>query len=286
MNLAGCGTPAANPWLAFSVQIMGITDETPGVSTYELEFTDTEVARNYRFQPGQFNMLYLPGVGEAAISLSGQSESGDRLRHTVRLAGNVTHSLAALGVGGRFGLRGPFGTPWPMEECRGRDVVAVAGGLGLAPLRPAIDAILNAPDEYGQLTILYGSRTPEHQLFEQVYPDWRQDGAVVNVTVDRSLPGWQGHVGVVPLLVDRMQLPDPENTVFLICGPDVMMNYTVSSALGRGVPAERIWINMERNMNCAVGLCGHCQYGPEFICKDGPVLRYDRVQPLLRVEDL
>ncbi len=273
------GTPRDDPWRIFPARIAGVAAETPGVVTYELTLADTDA--DYRCAPGQFNLLYLPGVGEAAISVSGAP-----LRHTVRLAGAVTSALARLGRGGSLGLRGPFGTPWPLDACRGRHVVVAAGGIGLAPLRPVIETVLADPDGYGELSVLCGARSPEHLLYAAEYPQWRARGATVEVTVDRAPQGWRGHVGVLPLLVDRMPMPDPENTVLLICGPQVMMSYAVQSALRRGVPAQRLWLNLERHMNCGVGLCGHCQLGPLFLCKDGPVARYDAIAPFLEVHDL
>jgi NAD(P)H-flavin reductase len=282
---AACGTPPADPWQAFPVTIVRVTPETPGVATYDLELCDPAVASVYQCRPGQFNMLYLPGIGESAISISALPEGG-RIPHTVRVAGNVTGALARLGEGGHLGLRGPFGRGWPLDECAGRDVVIVAGGIGLAPLRPVIHAVLAEPERYGRLTVLCGARSPEHLLYQHEHSRWLAGGAAVETTVDRWAPGWTGHVGVVPLLVDRMDLPDPRNSVLLVCGPDVMMWYTVQSALKRGLAPEQIWLTLERNMNCAIGLCGHCQFGPAFICKDGPVLRYDALAPLLRVKDL
>ena len=287
---APAATPApaqdANPWAVRTVQIAETRPETPGVTTYSLAFVNADATGPGVFEPGQFNMLYLPAIGEAAISLSSLPQADGRLVHTVRTAGNVTGALAALGPGDTFGLRGPFGTGWPVVECRGRDVVLVAGGLGLAPLRPLIELILKEPDDFGQLTILCGARSQEHLLYRDQYAAWSDGGARVEVTVDRATPGWSGHVGVVPLLLDRTPLPRPRETTVLLCGPDVMMQYALRSARDRGVAPERIWLNMERNMNCAIGLCGHCQFGPQFLCKDGPVLRSDRLAPFLPVKDL
>ncbi|MFH5804323.1 FAD/NAD(P)-binding protein [Alienimonas sp. DA493] len=286
---AAIPVPAAqdfDPWAVRAVRIAATRPETPGVTTYSLEFVDADAAGPPEFRPGQFNMLYLPAIGESAISLSALPRPDGRLIHTVRTAGNVTRALAGLGVGGTFGLRGPFGVGWPVQECRGRDVVLVAGGLGLAPLRPLIELILKEPDDFGRLTILCGARSREHLLYREQYAAWSDRGARVEVTVDRATPGWDGHVGVVTLLLDRTPLPRPRETVALLCGPDVMMEYALRSARGRGVPGERIWLNMERNMNCAIGLCGHCQFGPQFLCKDGPVLRSDRLAPFLPVKDL
>jgi NAD(P)H-flavin reductase len=284
MSLVSAGTPASDPWLAATVRIAGITDEVDGVATYHLELADRPAVDSLSFRPGQFNMLYFPGVGEAAISISGDPSRQGTLDHTVRIAGRVTGELARAGVGATFGLRGPFGSAWPMEECLGRDVIIVSGGIGLAPLRPAIYELLDRSDEVGQLTLLYGARSPFGQLYSSEYGDWAARGLDVQTTVDRASPAWQGNVGVVTQLLDRMQLANPEQTAVFCCGPEVMMWYTARSAISRGIPRDRIWISLERNMNCAIGLCGHCQFGPTFVCKDGPVVRYDRVSPFLKVE--
>ena len=284
MNPISPCLPSADPWLAHTVRIASITDEIQDVATYRLEFVDTGIAESYSFLPGQFNMLYLPGVGEAAISISSDPRQRGVLDHTVRVAGNVTGELARLKEGATFGLRGPFGSVWPIDECLGGDVVIVTGGIGLAPLRPTIYELLNRKDECGQLTLLYGAREPSGLLYTNEFDDWRQRGFDVSVTVDRGTGAWKGKVGVVPQLLDRMPLENPERTSVLCCGPEVMMWFAARSAQGRGVPADRIWVSLERNMNCAIGLCGHCQFGPSFVCKDGPVLRYDQVAPLLRVE--
>lgn len=276
--------PVLDPWLTHTVRIADITGEIHDVSTYHLEFADPSVGDSFTFRPGQFNMLYLPGVGEAAISISSDPAQPGTIDHTVRIAGNVTSGLGQLGNGATFGLRGPFGSAWPIDECRGGDVIIVTGGIGLAPLRPAIYEFLNRSSEFGKLTLLYGARNPLGMLYTADYAEWVDRGLDVNTTVDRASPGWDSNVGVVLQLLDRMPLSAPENTTILCCGPEVMMWYTARSALGRGVPADRIWVSLERNMNCAIGLCGHCQFGPTFVCKDGPVVRYDRVASLLRVE--
>jgi NAD(P)H-flavin reductase len=283
---AAHATPVANPWLAHSVRIAKITPEISGVATYDLEFTDPEQAARYQFLPGQFNMLYLPGVGEAAISLSAHPRSRGRWSHTIRAAGNVTRTLARLGNGSTLGLRGPFGSSWPIAEFRGRDVVFVAGGIGLPPLRPAIYHVLEHRPQYGRVTLLYGARTPEGLLFTREYDRWTAGGIEIQTTVDRAPPDWKGNVGTVTVLLDRLPLARPDHTVLISCGPDVMMHFAAQCALHRRLSAEQIWLSAERNMQCAIGLCGHCQLGPEFICKDGPVFRYDRIAPFFRVEGL
>lgn len=284
-------TPAAtahphNPWLAHAVRIARVSPETPGVATYDLVFEDPTVAAVYSFRPGQFNMLYLPGLGEIAISVSGDPGRRDSVPHTIREAGNVTRTLAGLEAGSSIGLRGPFGSCWPTDKCVGRNVVLVAGGIGLAPLRPAIFELLANRDRFGQLSLLIGAREPAGLLYADEYDGWRARGLNVQFTVDRLDSDWHGNVGMVTALLDRLPLPDPANTLLMTCGPEVMMWYTIQGAISRGLPPESLFLSLERNMNCAIGLCGHCQFGPQFICKDGPVLRFDRVASILKVDDL
>ncbi|MEX2114254.1 MAG: FAD/NAD(P)-binding protein [Pirellulales bacterium] len=286
MSAATSCAIADNPWLAQSVKIAGVTREIPGVATYHLQFSDAALHAHYGFQPGQFNMLYLPGVGEIAISLSAGADRNGTWDHTIREAGNVTRTLAELGIGGALGLRGPYGSCWPLDEHAGADVVVVAGGIGLAPLRPALYAMMQQPRKFGRCTLLYGARTPDALLYTREYQQWSASGVDVQTTVDRSADGWRGNVGVAQLLVDRLQPLVAGNTLLLLCGPEVMMRYTVRSALGRGLRKDQIWVSLERNMQCAVGLCGHCQLGPAFVCKDGPIFRYDRIEPFLDVEAL
>jgi NAD(P)H-flavin reductase len=273
-----------NPWQSYTAVIRGLVSEAPGVTTYELGFADDAAAAAYTFRPGQFSMLYLPGTGEIPIGISGSSATNHTWSHTVRLAGNTTRALGKLGRDETLGLRGPFGSWWPLEEAEGRDVVLVAGGMGLPPLRPAIELLLAHRQRYGQLTLIYGARAPETLIYARQYQNWSWRGLHVQTTVDQAPLGYRGNVGVVPRLFDRLSSLVPERTVVLACGPEVMMRFTVRSALARGLSMEQVWVSLERNMQCAVGLCGHCQLGPEFICKDGPVFRYDRVKNWVGVE--
>jgi NAD(P)H-flavin reductase len=276
--------PAHNPWIAHSARIEEIHAEVPGVATYDLVFNNPEVAAAYRFEPGQFNMLYLPGYGESAISISSDPAQTGRLSHTVRAAGNVTQELARKKVGDHIGVRGPFGSCWPVESYRGYDLIIACGGIGLAPLRPAIYHILNHRAEYGRAILLYGARTPRDLLYTAEYDAWRNKGVEVEVTVDMGDSTWQGHVGVVPALFYRLRVK-PKQTVVMTCGPEIMMRFVVFEALARRLYPEEIFVSMERNMSCAMGFCGHCQYGPHFICKDGPVFDFRQVAPLFNLEE-
>lgn len=275
-----------NPWLTRPVQIAEIIHEATGISTYRLTTVGQAEDHDYRFIPGQFNMLYLPGVGEAAISMSGDPLSPDSWIHTVRVAGNVTRTLAGLKPGDTLGVRGPFGSGWPIDELPGRDVIVVAGGLGLAPLRPLIYHLIHGRLQLGKVWLICGARTPDGLLYRSEFDSWRQHGIDIQLTVDRATPDWKESIGVVTLLIDRLQLTDPDKVQMVACGPEVMMKYAAASGLRLGLRPEQIWLSMERNMQCAAGLCGHCQLGPDFICKDGPVLRYDRLCPFLFVEQL
>lgn len=252
-------------------------EETTGVFTFFLE--PLPGAASMTFLPGQFNMLYAFGNGESAISHSGDAARPDgRIVHTIRRVGNVTSALARLREGDTIGVRGPFGTAWPMEEIRGRDLVFVAGGIGLAPLRPAIYHALNHREDYGRIVILAGARNPDEVLYADELHAWgRLDGVEVRLTVDRATDAWTRNVGVVTRLIPRAGF-SPTNAAALVCGPEIMMRYTVAELRKRGVAHERILVTMERNMKCAVAFCGHCQLGPEFICKDGPVYPFDRIR--------
>lgn len=236
--------------------------------------------------PGQFNMLYAFGVGEAAISISGAEAGQGAFEHTVREVGAVSRALARLDEGAALGLRGPFGSAWPVAEAEGADVLVIAGGLGLAPLRPAIRHLLAQRERYGRVTILFGTRHPQAMLYRHELQQWRERLDVdIEVTVDHADAGWRGNVGVVPALIPRAAF-DPHNTVAMVCGPEVMMRFTVKALLEADVGPERIHLSMERNMKCAVGLCGHCQYGADFVCRDGPVMRYDRIAGRFSVREI
>jgi NAD(P)H-flavin reductase len=230
------------------------------------------------FAPGQFAMLYAFGAGEAPISVSAIDPGA--VEHTIRAVGPVTSALCATDPGATVGLRGPFGTAWPVAAATGRDVVVIAGGLGLPPLRPVVRALLGARERYGSIDVLYGGRSPAELVYAQDLAAW---GA--QVSVDTAPAGWTGRVGVVTRLVAHARF-DPANTIAMLCGPEVMLRFAVAALRDRGVPSDAIWVSLERSMHCGAGHCGHCQLGPLLLCRDGPVVRHDRVQRLLGVPEL
>jgi len=270
-----------NPMLPEPYVVGRVGKETPDTFTLTLARGKESGADGSSFQPGQFSMLWVFGVGELPISISGDPAEGDRLVYTVRSVGQATHALVSLGVGDNVGVRGPFGTGWPIEVARGRDVIVIAGGLGLAPLRPLIYQMLRNSREYGRLVVLYGARSPRDLIYRRELVAWaRRHETQVLVTVDYGGLSWRGHVGVVTTLFKYAKL-QPRRSVVMVCGPEIMMRFVTRELEAYGVSREDIYVSMERNMKCAVGLCGHCQYGPHFICKDGPVFRWDQVRPLL-----
>lgn len=273
-----------DPMLPQPYTVRDVAKETPDTFTLRLE---PEIAvKRSSFQPGQFSMLWVFGVGELPISISGDPALQDRLVYTVRSVGQATHALVNRRVGEGVGVRGPFGTGWPAEAARGRDVIVVAGGIGLAPLRPLIHQVLQNRDDYGRLLILYGARSPRELLYRKELAAWaRNRETQVLVTVDYGGLGWRGHVGVVTTLFKYARL-QPAPAVAMVCGPEIMMRFVTRELENQGLSRDNIYVSMERNMKCAVGFCGHCQYGPHFICKDGPVFRYEQIRNLLEKYEL
>lgn len=237
------------------------------------------------FLPGQFHMLWAFGVGEAPISLCGDPGRPEAIVHTVRAVGPVTRAITAAAPGDVLGLRGPFGTSWPVVEAIDHDVLFVAGGIGLAPLRPAILHVLSHRGQYGRVSLVYGARTPDDLLYPRELDDWAARGLQVLTTVDAAGPSWRGAVGVVTHALPRADV-DPARAVAMVCGPEVMMRFVAQELAARGVAPARAHLSMERNMRCAVAVCGHCQYGPTLLCRDGPVLTWERLRPLLAVREL
>jgi NAD(P)H-flavin reductase len=264
------------PW-----QVTEVIRETCDTVTLGLMAPDP-----FSFLPGQFNMLSLPGIGEVPISISSDPADHRHVLHTIRDVGAVTRALCASRLGDEIGVRGPYGTDWPVAAAAGGDLVIVAGGIGLPPLRPALHAALARRGRFGKIVLLYGARTPDDLLFTGEIADWRtRHGLDAEVTVDKADSGWDGNVGVVPGLVSSAPF-DPLAATAFVVGPEIMMRFTVQALLAAGVTADRVYLSMERNMQCAAALCGHCQLGPFLICRDGPVFRYERLARWLSVREL
>jgi NAD(P)H-flavin reductase len=262
-----------DPMLVKQFVVRRVIKET--FDTFSLEMESQDNNGNFSFAPGQFNMLYVYGIGEVPISISGDPARRNLLVHTVRGVGKVTEAICGRRAGDTLGIRGPYGSSWPVEEAVGNDVVFITGGIGLAPLRPAIYYILAHREDYGKVAILYGTRTPDDILYVKDLGKLRSRFDLETfVTVDRATGDWKGNVGVVTQLIARASF-DPLHCVAMVCGPEIMMRFTILELQKRGVKDDHIYISMERNMKCGVGLCGHCQLGPSFVCKDGPVYCYN-----------
>ncbi|PCJ66967.1 MAG: Ni/Fe hydrogenase subunit gamma [Candidatus Hydrogenedentota bacterium] len=255
--------------------------ETSDVVTLELDsqgFAD--------FTPGQFNMLYAFGVGEIPISISGDPNSSDRIVHTIRAVGPISEALTKLKKNEMIGVRGPYGSAWPLNEAAGSDVLVIAGGIGMAPLRPVLYHLLRFRKRYGRVVLLYGARSPEELLFNREIDRWRRTpGIQVRVTVDHADQDWTGEVGVVTNLLPKVDF-DAADTVAMVCGPEVMIRFVARALEDKGMTGQQIFVSMERNMKCAIGLCGHCQFGSYFICKDGPVFRLDKISENLNQREI
>jgi len=267
------------PYTLHPARITGRRVETEGIYTFTMRFVDPERRRAYRFQAGQFNMLYAFGVGEVPLSIVSDPAEPGVLEHTIRRAGRVTRVMMGWKVGDVIGVRGPYGTGWPMEAARGRDVIVVTGGLGCAPVVGVVNYIFRRRDEYGALHILHGVKKPDDLLYRERFDAWRRAPRTrVYLTTDRPDKSWRYRIGVVTDLFDELAV-DP-SAIVMMCGPEVMMRYAAQSLQAKGVADDSIYLSLERRMECAVGLCGHCQYREHFVCKDGPVFSYRTVKAL------
>ncbi|MEM2856873.1 MAG: FAD/NAD(P)-binding protein [Candidatus Nitrosocaldaceae archaeon] len=267
-----------NPYIPTIFSIRKVIREIYNTVTIEIEGEE-------RFLPGQFNMLYVFGVGEVPISISGDPTK-PTIIHTIRDVGHVTHAITNLRKGDSIGVRGPFGNPWPINDYEGYDIVVIAGGLGLAPLRPLIYYLLANREKYGRIILRYGVKDPASFLYKRELMRWRgRFDLDLEVIVSKADERWKGKVGIVTSLFSTMDI-DPSYTAAFICGPEIMMHFSARELLNLKIDASNIFISMERNMKCALGLCGHCQFGKEFICKDGPVFNYKRVERLLTIKEV
>lgn len=272
----------SDPMLPRPFRVIDTVAETPDVWTITFEPADGD--ETIHFEPAQIGMVGLPGIGEVPISFSSDAD-GDEPAMTIRAAGAVTKALVAARPGDVVMMRGPFGVPWPIHRAHGKHLLVAAGGLGLAPLRSLVVAATRITDRFESISLVYGARSPDEFLFRSDLDRWQAAGVDVRLTVDRPAPDWEGSVGVVTTLFGDA-LRHPADTVTMMCGPDVMLGAAAIALNRAGVPANQVWVTMERNMKCAIGLCGHCQFGRLFLCKDGPVLRYDRIAHLFAVPEV
>ncbi|MBA1444718.1 MAG: FAD/NAD(P)-binding protein [Chromatiales bacterium] len=255
--------------------------ESPGIFSLRLQYVDTHVQDIFEFQPGQFNMLSLFGVGEVPISIVSDPDDSHFFDHTIRVAGRVTEALSRLQPGDRVGIRGPFGRGWPMAQAEGQDVVVVTGGLGCAPLVSVIRYLLRRRDRFGDIHIMQGVKNEDDLIWRRQYEVWSREQGV-NVQLAADMPGkeWPWQQGLVTELINTLDL-NLEKTISMLCGPELMMLAAIAQLRDLKLDDQRIWLSMERNMQCGFGQCGHCQVGPKFVCKDGPVFCYSEVADFL-----
>jgi NAD(P)H-flavin reductase len=268
------------PLKPFQALIESIKKETSDVKTYVLSITDEQATANFKFKPGQFNMLSIRGLGESAVSISSLPSGNGEFTHTVRSVGRVTNKLATLEEGATLGIRGPYGRPWPIKTLAGKNVIIVAGGIGVAPLKPIILTILKNRGLYKNVEVLYGVKKAEDFLFKEEFDLWRKNGINISLTVDKgSVKKWPYHVGVVTTLFENLT-SGHSNSIALMCGPDVMMQFSTLELLRSGFSTDQIYLSLERRMDCGIRMCGHCMLGPKFVCHDGPVFPYSDVKEL------
>jgi sulfhydrogenase subunit gamma (sulfur reductase) len=272
-----------NPYLPQVAKVMERIPEAPGIFTLRLRLQDKKARAAYRFQPGQFNMLYLLGIGEVAISIVSDPRDPELIAHTIRAVGRVTKGLVRLGPGETLGLRGPFGQGWPVEKAKGKGLLMVTGGIGCAPTTSAIEYVIQRRHDYGPLVIAHGVKHPSDLIYTERFQAWESlPQTQVLLAAGHAEPGWQGKVGLVTEVLDDID-PEVFKGIAMMCGPEVMLRAVSEELMQRGMPVNDIYVSLERNMQCALGHCGNCQFGKEFLCKDGPVFPYARVCKLLAV---
>jgi NAD(P)H-flavin reductase len=277
-------TPPTDEWMPTLYRIKDKSVENERMITLTYEPDGQHSIEQMR--PGQFNMLYAFGIGEIPISVSSLLTGSEYLTHTIQDVGAVSHALCSMQVGDTIGVRGPFGTSWPVEDALYKDVIIMAGGVGFAPLRPVIEKITLERENYGEVNFLYGTREPADIIFHKDVISLQSDPSInFLITVDHSYSNWRGNVGVVTNLIHQAEF-DPDNTLVFLCGPEIMMRYGAQALMESGIDPSQIIVSMERNMKCGIGHCGHCQYGPQFICKDGPVFPYTSVMDSLKIFEL
>lgn len=269
-----------DPYLPLEAEIIDRVQESPTIFTLHLQLVDDDYREKFLFSPGQFNMVYLYGIGEVAISIVSDPEEKHVISHTIRALGRVTKALQKLKNGDRVGIRGPFGRGWPLQTVQGKDVVIVTGGLGCAPSVSIINYIMARRTQYGDLKILQGVKHSDDFIFRKQYAEWQQvPHTEIYIAADRAGANWPWNVGYVTDMIQTLKL-HPKNTIAMMCGPEMMMHAAINALTKQGVAEQHIYLSMERNMECGIGHCGHCQYGGLFVCKDGPIFAYPEIKAL------
>ena len=273
-----------NPYLPFEATIVERIQETPTIFTLRLRLCNSDHC-DYSFKPGQFNMLYLFGVGEIAISVVSDPEDDSCFDHTIRVVGRVTKAMSQLKTGDKIGVRGPYGRGWPLQKAEGKDVVLVTGGLGCAPVSSVIRYVMRRRGLFNHLVIMQGVKHKDDLIWQGQYDQWRKipDTQVLLAASDDKSARWPWYSGHVTSLMDQVEF-EANNSIAMMCGPEAMMNAAVTELAKRDLSENDIWLSMERNMQCAIGHCGHCQYGDKFICEDGPVFSYNEIKEYFGVK--
>lgn len=264
-----------NPYRSIPAEITSIVDESPNIKTFELE-----PESSIEFATGEFIQLSVPGLGEAPFTPSSSPDVVDTLEVTIMEAGEVTGKLHNLSEGDLVGVRGPYGKGYPLDEMADRDVLVVGGGVGLAPLRSLLYDLMAQSAKFGKISLKYGARTPDHLIYKDQLEQWSGTGSEIDLelTVDEGNEEWEGNVGVVTTLLEDLDV-DTEEGIAVVCGPPIMMKFTTQSLVDYFNP-EDIYLSLEKNMSCGIGMCGHCQLGKYYVCKDGPVFTYDQVKDI------
>lgn len=266
-----------DPYLPQEAIVVARQQESPHIVSLWLKFTDAEVHANYQAQPGQFNMLYAYGEGEVPISVSNTKTDEYSCIHTIRAQGHVTKALQQLKPGDTLGIRGPFGKGWPLELAKNKEIIIISGGIGCAPTIGAIEQMLEQRDQYKSIHILYGVKESEDLLFQNKFEQWQQQKDIFIHLATENTPKGKWHKGYITDLISQLPIKSKEHAISMMCGPEQMMHVASEELLKKGLTSNHLFLSLERNMQCGIGHCGHCQCGKKLICQDGPVFSYDEI---------
>jgi sulfhydrogenase subunit gamma (sulfur reductase) len=270
----------SNPYLPAMATIQEVIDETPNIKTFRVTLNNPNLKKEFTFKPGQVGQLSAFGIGEATFVINSSPTRMDYLQFSVMKTGEVTSMLHTLSAGDQIGVRAPLGNSFPYEDMKGKDIVFVGGGIGMAPLRTLLLFMLDNRKDYGKITLLYGARSPVDMAFSYELPEWMErDDLDTHLTIDAEYEGWKHNVGLIPNVLLDIN-PSPENCVAVTCGPPIMIKFTVQALAKLGFKDEQIYTTLEKRMKCGVGICGRCNIGTSYVCMDGPVYTYAQLKAL------